>query len=45
MIDPVTVQFKISQYDDKIATSIANLVETMWLTRYTILIKIMYDQG
>ena len=34
MIDPVTGQFKITQYDDKIAITISNLVETTWLTRY-----------
>ena len=28
MIDPVTALFEITQYDDKIAISIAKLVET-----------------
>ena len=35
-IDTVTEWFKITQYDEKIAISITNLVETMWLTRYPI---------
>ena len=34
MIDPVTEWFKITQYNDKRDISIANLVETTWLTRY-----------
>ena len=34
MIYPVTGWLEITQYDDKIAIIIANLVETMWLTRY-----------
>ena len=34
MIDAVTGWFKIAQYEDKRAISIANLVETMWLSRY-----------
>ena len=29
MIDPVTGWFEITQYDDKIAITIANFVETM----------------
>ena len=45
MIEPVTGWFEITQYDDKIAISIANLVETMWLTRYPIPMEITYDQG
>ena len=44
MIDPVTVWLEITQYDDKIAISIANLVETTQLTRYSRPVKIMYDQ-
>ena len=34
MIDPVTGWFKITQYNDKIAISIAELVETLLLSRY-----------
>ena len=45
MIYPVTGWFKRTQYDDKIAISIADLVENTWLTRYTRQTKIMYDQG
>ena len=45
MINPVTGWFEIAQYKDKRAISIANLVETTWLSRYHIPIKIMYDQG
>ena len=44
MIDPVTGWFEITQYDNKGAISIANLVETMWLTRYPITTEITYDQ-
>ena len=45
MIDPVTGWFEITQYYDKIAIKIANLVETMWLTRYPRPMEITYDQG
>ena len=34
-----------TQYGDKRVISIANLVETMWLTRHPIPMEIMYDQG
>ena len=44
MINPVTGCFEIAQYDDKISISIVNAVETMWLSRYHILIEITYDQ-
>ena len=44
MIDPVTGWFEITQYDDKIAISIANLVETTWLTGYTIPMEITCEQ-
>ena len=33
------------QYDDKGAISIANFVETAWLSRYPRPIEITYDQG
>ena len=36
MIDPVTGWFEITQYNNKIVISIANLVESMWLSRYPI---------
>ena len=44
MIDPVTGWFEITQYDDKRAISIAELVETTWLTRYPRPMEIMSDQ-
>ena len=45
MIDLVTGRFEIVQYDDEKAIYIANLVETMWLYRYSIPMEITYDQG
>ena len=45
VIDPVTGWFEIAQYNDKIAMSIADLVETTWLSRYPRPIEIMHDQG
>ena len=45
IIDIITGWFKITQYEDKRAISIANLVETMWLTRYPRPTEITYDQG
>ena len=36
MIDPVTGRFEITRYNDKIAISIANLVETTLISRYPI---------
>ena len=45
MIDPVIGWSEITQYDDKRLISIANLVETVWLTRYIITTEITYDQG
>ena len=45
MIDPVTGWFEITQYYDKIAIKIANLVETLQLTRYPRPMEITYDQG
>ena len=45
MIDPVTVWLEITQYDDKRAILIANLVETTWLSRYPRPMDITYDQG
>ena len=45
MIDPVTGWFEVVRYDDKRAITIANLVETTWLSRYPRPIEIMYDQG
>ena len=45
MINPVTGWFEIAQYDDKRTISIANLVETTWLSIYPRPIEIIYDQG
>ena len=45
MIDPVTGSFEIMKYDNKIPISIANLVQTMWLTRYPRPMEIMNEQG
>ena len=45
MIDTVTGCFEITQYDEKIAISTANLVETAWLNRYPKPIEIVYNQG
>ena len=45
MINPVTVWFKRTQYDDKCVISIAKLVNITWLARYSRPIEIMYDQG
>ena len=45
MIYPVTGWLEIMQYNDKRAISIANLVETTWLSRYPRPIEITYNQG
>ena len=45
MVDTVTGWFEIAQYDDKKLISIANLVETTWLSRYPRPIEIMHGQG
>ena len=45
IIDPVTGWFEINRHGDKRAISIANLVETKWLTRYPRPMEITYDQG
>ena len=42
MIDPVTEQFGIVQYEDKRAISIAKLVETTCISRYPRPIEITY---
>ena len=44
MIDPITRLFKMIEYNDKKAMTIANLVETMWLVQYTWPVEITYDQ-
>ena len=45
MIDLVTGWFKITQYDNKIAISSVNLIETTRLTRYPRPMEVIYDQG
>ena len=45
MINPVTILIQVVRYDDKRAITIANLVETMWMSRYPRSIEITYDQG
>ena len=45
MIYSIKGQSKITQYDDKRATSIKNLVDNMWLAKYSRPIEIKYDQG
>ena len=44
MIDPVTGWFEVTQYRNKKATTIKNLVETTWLVRYPWPVDIMYDR-
>ena len=44
MIDPGTGWFEITQYDNKRATSITNLVENTWLTIYPRPMEIAYYQ-
>ena len=34
MIDPIKGWLKITQYDDKCAITVTNLVENMWLSKY-----------
>ena len=45
MIDPVTGWFEVTQYNDKKAMTIANLVETTWLVRCPWPVEITYDRG
>ena len=45
MIDNVTGQFEVSQDDEERGITIANLVETICLSRYPRPIEIVYDQG
>ena len=45
VIDPVTGQFEITQYNDKKAMTIANLAETKWSVKYPWPVEITYDQG
>ena len=45
MMNPVTGWFEIIQYGNKRVIWIANLVKTVWLTRYPRPIEIMYEKG
>ena len=45
MIDPVTGWFEVVRYDDKIAITMEDLVETAWMSRYPRPIEITHDQG
>ena len=45
MLDAVTWGFEVTQYNNKKAIMIANLVETTWLVRYPWPVEITYDQG
>ena len=44
MINLVTGQFEVVRYDDKRAITIANLVETMWLSRNPRPIEVSYNK-
>ena len=45
MIGPVTGWFGITEYNNKKAMTIENLVETTWLPQYPWTVEIMHDQG
>ena len=45
MVDLVTRWFEITQYSNKKAIMIENLIETTWLFRYQCPVEIMYDRG
>ena len=45
MVYPVTGWFEITEYENKRVISIAQLVETTWLTRYQRPTEIIYNQG
>ena len=45
MIDPVTGWFEIAEIKDKFAYTIANVVETTWLTCYPWPTQIIFDRG
>ena len=45
MIDPITGCFEVTQYSDKKAMTIANLVENTWIVWYPWPVEITYDQG
>ena len=45
LIDPVRGWFEITQYNDKISISIANFIETTWMSRYPRPMEITYGKG
>jgi hypothetical protein len=45
MIDPTMGWFKIHEYKDKRAITIANILEQVWLARYPWPTLITYDKG
>ena len=45
MIDPATYWFKMKEIDNKTASTVANIVEQTWLTRYPWPSVITYDRG
>ena len=45
MIQPVTRWFEMTQYNDKKAMTIENLVEAMWMVWYPRPVEITYDRG
>ena len=45
MIDPTMGWFKIHEYKDKRAITIANILEQVWLARYPQPTLITYDKG
>ena len=45
MIDPLTGWIEVTQYRDKEAMTIANLVKTAWLIQYPWPVEITYDRG
>ena len=45
MRNPITRWFDITQYNNKKAMTISNLVETTWLVQYLLAVEITYDRG
>jgi hypothetical protein len=45
MIDPATSWFKIHEYDDKRAITVANIAEQEWFSRYPWPTQVTYDRG
>ena len=45
MIDPATSSFKIHQYDDKQAITVANIAKEEWFSRYPWPTQVTFDRG